>query len=103
MKKYLFYIAALLIFLLIFRKAHSQTPASKPINTDSIQKVMFDSVNKLITEKFVANKMLIDSTVYRIKDKISANEFEKWASAYDFFIGELYSYWLEIERRKKKK
>lgn len=91
----------ILIILCLFCFTISKGQPPK-VNTDSLQRVMIDSVNKLLTEKFMANTSLVDSTLHRIKDKLSANEYEKWGGAYTYFIGELYNYWLELNARKGK-
>lgn len=95
----------ILITLFLFCCTISKGQAPKPVNQDSINKVRYDSVNKLIVEKMSINAKMIDSTMERIKSKISAKQFEQFGGAYQYFIGELLSYWLElnaIESKKKK-
>jgi predicted DNA binding CopG/RHH family protein len=90
----------LIIFLFSFTISKGQAP--KPVNADSINKVMYDSVNKLIIEKMSINAKMIDSTIERIKSKISAKQFEQFGGAYQYFIGELLNYWLELNATKAK-
>lgn len=86
--------------LLICFKSKAQPPK---VNTDSIQRVKVDSIQKLITYELKISAAMIDSTVERIKNKVTAKDYELYNGAYQFFINELVAYWLDLNRRQKKK
>ena len=98
----------LIIFFLICLafSFNSNAQAPKPVNQDSIYKARQDSLIKLIDEKMIVTSAMIDSTIKRIGDKLSGNQFNQTMGYYQFFIIELKNYWLELnatEDKKKKK
>lgn len=98
MKKYSFYIAAILIALLIGRKANSQL--FKP---DLVQVKYADSVSKVeeLKKEFAKEFSFIPLANKKIEDQLTVTEYKKYAQAFAFFAEMMFQTWLEERKRKK--
>lgn len=98
-----FFLAALLISLLIMHKAQGQMPAKDTISPEQKQQKELAELDTLIKKKFSLSFGMIDSVYNRLQNTLTVTDYNKNIQAFNFFVEMMIQTWLEDYRRRKQK
>lgn len=98
-----FFLAALLISLLIMHKAQGQMPAKDTLTPEQKQQKELAELDTLIKKKFSLSFGMIDSVYNRLQNTLTVTDYNRNIQAFNFFVDMMIQTWLEDYRRKKQK
>lgn len=98
-----FFLAALLISLLIMHKAQGQMPAKDTLTPEQKQQKELAELDTLIKKKFYLSFGMIDSVYNRLQNTLTVTDYNRNIQAFNFFVDMMIQTWLEDYRRKKPK